>query len=163
VLGIGGVGHLALQFSRACGYETVALTHSPGKHELARELGADLIASSGAELQEAGGADVILVTGNSMTAATEAMAGLRVGGRMVLAGIDVAGSFTLEPDGPFFAQDQRILGSTHNGLHQLAEALQLAASRKVVPMVEMFELDRCGEALARVAAGSVRFRAVLTP
>src|ERR1700722_16997722 len=65
VLGIGGLGHLALQFSRACGFQTIAITRSPDKHELAKELGAGIVVSTGDELREAGGADVILVTGSS--------------------------------------------------------------------------------------------------
>lgn len=58
VLGIGGLGHLALQFAHASGFETVAVTHSPDKHTIARDLGADVVVSDGAELREAGGADV---------------------------------------------------------------------------------------------------------
>ncbi|MDV5143102.1 hypothetical protein R1T08_01895 [Streptomyces sp. SBC-4] len=63
VLGIGGLGHMAVQFSRVCGFETAAVTASSDKHELTRELGARTAVADGAGLREAGGADVILVTG----------------------------------------------------------------------------------------------------
>ena len=91
VLGIGGLGHLAVQFSKACGLETVAVTSSPDKHELARDLGADQVVADGSELAAIGGADVIVVTGPSYQAASESLAGLRVNGRLVLAGIDPIG------------------------------------------------------------------------
>ncbi|WP_158883788.1 alcohol dehydrogenase catalytic domain-containing protein [Amycolatopsis anabasis] len=164
VLGIGGLGHLAVQFAKACGLETVAMTHSADKHDLARELGADLVVGNGEELRAAGGADVVLVTGNSYPAASDALQGLRVNGRLVLAGIDPAGAFTIAPNlaQPFFAQRQRVLGATHNGLDLLREALDLAASGVVTPRVECFPVAAVGEAVERVANGTVRFRAVVT-
>ena len=87
VLGIGGLGHLAVQYSKAAGFYTIAITHSKDKEELASKLGADLIASDGETLKQAGGADVILVTSNSYKAASESLKGLRPDGRMVLMGI----------------------------------------------------------------------------
>lgn len=164
VLGIGGLGHLALQFSRACGFETVAITRSPDKHELAQKLGADIVVANGEQLRDVGGADVILVTGTSYAAAAESLSGLRVGGRMVLAGIDATGSFTIPPATvyPFFAQGHRILGSTHNGLQYLQEAISLVAEGRVTPMVETFPMDRVAEAIDKVDKGEVRFRAVVT-
>ncbi|WP_020670867.1 alcohol dehydrogenase catalytic domain-containing protein [Amycolatopsis nigrescens] len=163
VLGVGGLGHLALQFSHTCGYETVAMTNSAEKHELAGKLGADFVVGSGAELREAGGADVILVTAPSYSAATEAMQGLRVGGRLVLAGIDPDESFVIPPAVvyPFFAQGNRILGATHNGLPYLREALRLVAEGRVTPMVEVFEMAEVADAVDRVGKGDVRFRAVV--
>jgi alcohol dehydrogenase len=68
VLGIGGLGHLAVQYSKAAGFSTIAITHSKDKEELASKLGADLIVSNGEALKQAGGADVILVTSNSYKA-----------------------------------------------------------------------------------------------
>ena len=80
VLGIGGLGHLAVQYSKAAGFYTLAITHSKDKEDLASKLGADLIVSNGEALKRAGGADVILVTSNSYK-------GLRPDGRMVVMGI----------------------------------------------------------------------------
>jgi D-arabinose 1-dehydrogenase-like Zn-dependent alcohol dehydrogenase len=163
VLGIGGLGHLAVQFSHACGYETVAITRSPDKDELATELGADFVVGSGAELRERGGADVILVTAPSYRVAGEALQGLRVGGRLVLAGIDPGEPFVIPPASvyPFFAQGQRIMGATHNGPRYLREALRIVASGKVTPMIETFAKEDVAEAVAKVGKGEVRFRAVV--
>ncbi|MBT2379730.1 alcohol dehydrogenase catalytic domain-containing protein [Streptomyces sp. ISL-111] len=162
VLGIGGLGHMAVQYSRACGFETVAITRSPDKHELSKSLGADLVVRDGAELREAGGADVVLVTGTSYEAATDALQGLRVGGRIVLATIDPSSSFTIGPTTPFWARGQRVLGATHNGLRYLTEALDLVAQGAVTPMIEVFPMDRIADAVDKAARGDVRFRAVVT-
>ncbi|HEY9473906.1 MAG TPA: alcohol dehydrogenase catalytic domain-containing protein [Mycobacteriales bacterium] len=162
VLGIGGLGHLALQFSRACGFETIAITRSPDKHDLARALGADIVVANGEQLRAAGGADVVLVTGTSYPAATDALIGLRVHGRMVLATIDPTGSFTIGPTSPVWAQRQQVIGATHNGLNYLAEALDLVADGAVTPVTEVFPKERVAEAVDRVEKGDVRFRAVVT-
>ncbi len=73
VLGIGGLGHVALQFSKALGFETIAITHSPDKHKLATDLGADIVVADGKELLDAGGADVLLVTTNDFDTAEKAI------------------------------------------------------------------------------------------
>jgi alcohol dehydrogenase/propanol-preferring alcohol dehydrogenase len=164
VLGVGALGHLAVQYSRACGFETVAITRSPDKHEVALSLGADLVVGDGQELRAAGGADVILVTCPSYPAASQCLQGLRPDGRMVLAGIDGTDPFNVPPAlaYPFFAQRNRIIGATHNGPRYLAEALQLVADGKVTPMVETFAMTDVAEAVDRVGKGAVRFRAVVT-
>lgn len=162
VLGIGGLGHLALQFSSACGFETVAITRTPEKHELARKLGADIVVGTGAELREAGGADVVLATGLSYEAATDALQGLRLGGRLVLANIDPAGTFTIDPGSQFFAKGQRVLGASHDGLPLLREAFDLVAAGKVTPMVDVYDKEQVAEAVDAAADGDTRFRAVVT-
>jgi len=161
VVGIGGLGHLALQFAAACGFETVAVTRSPDKTAAARELGAGLVVSDGAALAAAGGADVVLVTGLSQESAADALAGLRPGGRMVLANIDPAGGLRIGPERLIWANGQRILGAGHDGLHLLAEALELAAAGRVAPRTELFPMRRAADAVDRVAKGDVRFRAVI--
>ncbi|MER6406733.1 cytochrome P450 [Streptomyces viridosporus] len=161
VLGIGGLGHLAVQFSHACGFDTVAITRSPDKHDLARRLGASTVVSDGAELAAAGGADVVLVTGTSYEAATDALQGLRPNGRLVLATIDPEGSFSIGPASPVWAQRQQIIGATHNGLEHLTEALRMVAEGKVNPMIEVFPKERIAEAVASAAKSEVRFRAVV--
>lgn len=161
ILGVGGVGHLGLQLARACGFDTVAITRSPDKHDLVRTLGADLVVSNGVELREAGGADVILVTGTSYQSATEVLAGVRPNGRVVLSGIDPQGSFSLGPQSLVWANRLQIIGATHNGPSLLYEVLELAASRAVSPMVEVFDKKRVNEAVGRVERNEVRFRAVV--
>jgi D-arabinose 1-dehydrogenase-like Zn-dependent alcohol dehydrogenase len=165
VLGIGAVGHLAVQFAHACGLETIAITSSPDKRDLARRLGADEVLANGAELRAAGGADIILATGRSYPAATEAMTGLRPGGRLVLSGLDTTDPFTVPPISsafPFAGLRLQVIGSTHNGPRYLREALDLAASGKVTPMVETFSKEQVATAADRVAKGDIRFRAVVT-
>ncbi len=162
VVGIGGLGHLAVQYARACGFDTIAVSSSPEKHDLARELGASTVVSNGEELRAAGGADVVLVTGTSYRAAADAMTGLNVDGRLVLAGIDVTEPFTLPPTLPFFGLGQRIIGATHNGTEYLREALDLVAQGKVKPLVETFAAEDIAEAVRKVGKGEVRFRAVVT-
>jgi D-arabinose 1-dehydrogenase-like Zn-dependent alcohol dehydrogenase len=68
VVGIGGLGHLALQYSKACGFKTVAVTHPPNKRELATRLGADVVVADGAALHAAGGANLLLLCSNSYEA-----------------------------------------------------------------------------------------------
>ncbi|WNM31979.1 alcohol dehydrogenase catalytic domain-containing protein [Streptomyces sp. Li-HN-5-11] len=165
VLGIGAVGHLAVQFAHACGLETIAMTSSPAKHDLARRLGADGVVADGAQLRAAGGADVILATGRSYPAGVDAMTGLRPGGRLVLSGLDPAGTFTIPSMSralPFVGLRLQVTGSTHNGPQYLREALDLVAEGKVTPMVETFPKEQVATAAERVAKGDVRFRAVVT-
>ncbi|MFJ8048298.1 zinc-binding dehydrogenase [Streptomyces luteogriseus] len=164
VLGIGAVGHLAVQFAHACGHETIAMTSSPD-NDVVRRLGADEVVASGAELRAAGGADVILATSKSYAAAAEALTGLRPGGRLVLSGIDPTTPFTVPPAGrglPFIGTRMKVVGSTHNGPQYLREALDLAAAGKVAPMVETFPKEEVATVVDRVAKGAVRFRAVVT-
>lgn len=164
VQGIGALGHLAVQFAKACGFETVAITRSPDKHDLAKSLGADIVVSDGQQLREAGGADVIIATGPSYAYAAQMLAGLRVGGRLVLAGIDGMAGFEIPGAGthPFFALDQKVIGATHNGVEYLREALDIVAGGRVTPMVETFDKEDIAEAVDRTGRGGVRFRAVIS-
>lgn len=161
VLGIGGLGHLAVQFAVACGFETVAITRTPDKHRLARRLGAEHVVADGEQLRHIGGADVIVVTGTSTEVAAATLPGLRVNGRMVLATIDPGGTFTIGAANPIWARRQRIIGATHHGLATLTEALGFVAAGKVTPMVEVFDAAQVAEAVQLVDRGEVRFRAVI--
>jgi D-arabinose 1-dehydrogenase-like Zn-dependent alcohol dehydrogenase len=164
VIGIGGLGHVAIQLAKASGFETIAITHSPDKHELATELGADHVVASGEELRDLGGADVLLVTTNAFQAAEEAMTGLRPGGRLVLSGLDFTRPFSISSEGvPFHMMRQQVIGSTHGGQHYLSEVLDLAAKGKVKPITETFPLDRATDAYDRLSSGQMRFRGVLLP
>ncbi|MET7872444.1 alcohol dehydrogenase catalytic domain-containing protein [Streptomyces cyaneofuscatus] len=164
VVGIGGLGHVALQLAKASGFETIAITHSPDKHELAAQLGADHVVANGEELRDLGGTDVLLVTTNAFDAAEEAMTGLRPDGRVVLSGLDFTRPFSISSEGvPFPMMRQQVIGSTHGGQHYLAEVLDLAAKGKVKPITETFPLDRATDAYDRLSSGKMRFRGVLTP
>ncbi|MFG3046066.1 alcohol dehydrogenase catalytic domain-containing protein [Streptomyces sp. NPDC048241] len=164
IVGIGGLGHVALQLAKASGFETVAVTHSPDKHDLAVELGADHVVAGGKELHDLGGADVLLVTTNAFEAAEEAMAGLRPGGRVVLSGLDFTRPFSISSEGiPFHMMRQKVIGSTHGGQHHLSEVVDLAGQGKVKPIIETFSLDQATEAYDRLASGKMRFRGVFLP
>jgi len=159
VVGIGGLGHLGLQYSKAAGFETIAITHSKDKEELVRKLGADVVVSDGQGLREAGGADIILATSNSYKAAADTLRGLRPDGRLMFIG----GSnepFTI-PSGEFLFNRNQIIGSSQNGREYLYEALDYVAKGKVKVMTEAFPLDDIAAAYEKVANGNVRFRAVI--
>jgi alcohol dehydrogenase len=160
VVGVGGLGHLGVQFAKAAGFTTIAVSQSPDKDRLLRELGADEIVRDAKGLQAAGGADVILGTSNSMDAMAASVEGLRPDGRLVVMGFE-AKPIVLTP--MIIMKRAKILGSTQNHPEYLYEALQLVASGKVKVMVETYPLDEIQKAYARVAEGNVRFRAVVTP
>ena len=73
VVGVGGLGHLAVQYAKAAGFHTIAVSHSPDKDQLIRDLGADEIVRDGAGLAGAGGADIVLGTSNSMDATADSI------------------------------------------------------------------------------------------
>jgi dehydrogenase len=160
VVGIGGLGHLALQYSKAAGFETIAITHSKDKEELVHKLGADIVVSDGQGLREAGGADIILATSNSYKVAADTLRGLRPDGRlMFIGGSDEP--FTIPSPGEFLANRHQIIGSQQNGREYLYEALDYVAKGRVKVMAETFPLDDIADAYEKVANGKVRFRAVI--
>jgi len=159
VVGIGGLGHLAVQYAKAAGFETIAVSHSPDKDKLVRELGADEVVRDGKGLAAAGGADVILATGNSVDAMADAIAGLRPDGRLVLMGFE-AKPLPVSPV-DLIMKRIKIVGSQQNGREYLYEALDYAAKGKVKVVAETFPLTDVNKAYDRVAEGKVRFRAVI--
>jgi D-arabinose 1-dehydrogenase-like Zn-dependent alcohol dehydrogenase len=164
VLGVGGLGHLALQFSKALGLETVAITSQETKRGELTAFGADEVLLSGDDpgkaLVAAGGADIILSTTNSARQISAAFAGLRPGGRLVNMGVP-DGPLSIDPMVLMFGQRQ-LRGSTQDERSDLFEALRLVAKGKVKPQLEIYPLERVNEVLDRLASGRVRYRAVLT-
>jgi alcohol dehydrogenase len=160
VVGVGGLGHLGLQYAKATGHHTIAVTHSKDKETQLREMGADAVVADGAALQKAGGADVILATSNSFEAVTDAIQALRPDGRVVLMGVDAK---PLSVPTSIMWVRGRIIGSSQNDPAHLYEALQLVASGKVKVVTETYRLDEIGRAYDRVAEGKVRYRAVVVP
>lgn len=159
VVGIGGLGHLAVQYAKAAGFETIAVSHSPDKDRMIRALGADEVVRDGKGLAAAGGADVILATSNSNDAMADALQGIRPDGRFVLMGVDTT---PLALPGSALIQTlAKIVGSQQNGREYLYEALDYVAKGKVKVLTETFPLDDANTAYDRVVEGSVRFRAVL--
>jgi alcohol dehydrogenase len=167
VVGIGALGHLGIQYSKAAGFETIAVTHSKDKEELAYKLGADSVLSDGEGLlkesqhDSAGGADVILATSNSYMATADSIKGLRPDGRVVLMGVSTTEPLTISPEILF--KRARIIGSTQNDREHLYEALDYVAKGRVRVMTEMFPLEEISNAYDKVANGNVRFKAVIKP
>ena len=159
VLGIGGLGHLAVQYAKAAGFETIAISHSPDKDKMIRELGADEIVRDGKGLAAAGGADIILSTTNSAKSMTDSIQGLRPDGRFVGMGADAEPIPVSLMD--LISKRIQVIGSTQNGPEFLYEALDYAAKGKVKVIAETYPLADARKAYERVAEGKVRFRAVL--
>jgi alcohol dehydrogenase len=161
VVGVGGLGHLGVQFAKAAGFATIAVSRSPDKDKLVRDLGADEVVRDGKGLAAAGGADVILGTSNSADAMADAAKGVRPDGRLVVMGFD-AKPLAIDA-GLFISKRLRVIGSTQNGPEYLYEALDLVARRKVKVIAETYRLDEIQRAYERVAQGKARFRAVVVP
>lgn len=160
VLGIGGLGHLAIQYAKAAGFETIAVSHSSDKDALIKKLGADEIVRNGEGLLKAGGADIILSTSNSNEAMNDVIKGIRPEGRFVVMGIDTKPlQISLED---LVTKQVKIIGSQHNQREHLYEALDMAAKGKVRIMAETYPLKDINQAYEKVKKGQVRFRAVIT-
>ncbi|HWP34843.1 MAG TPA: alcohol dehydrogenase catalytic domain-containing protein [Thermodesulfobacteriota bacterium] len=160
VVGVGGLGHLAVQYAKAAGFETIAVSRSPDKDRLIRELGADHIVRDGQGLARLGGADVVLGTSNSSDAMADAIQGLRPDGRLVVMGFEPKPLPVSPAD--LIMRRIRVIGSQQNGREYLYEALDFVARGRVRVIAETYRLDEAPRAFERVAEGRVRFRAVLT-
>lgn len=165
VVGIGGLGHLGIQYAARMGFRTIAVSRGSDKESLARELGAheylDTNNTSTADgLQGLGGADLVLVTAPSNEAITSAIGGLKARGTLLLVGA---------PAEPFavsaFAMlsGKKIVGWPSGSSIDSEDTMRFSALSKVRPRVEVFPLERAEEAFGTVMSNKVRFRAVLTP
>lgn len=161
VVGIGALGHLGIQYSKAAGFETIAVTHSKDKEELAYKLGADSVVPDGDILLKEGGADVILSTSNSYKATADSIKALRPDGRLILMGVSTTEPLAISPEILF--KRGHIIGSTQNDREHLYEALDYVARGKVKVMTEIFPLEDITNAYDKVANGNVRFKAVIHP
>ena len=164
VIGVGGLGHLALQVAKAMGHEVVAITNSPDKQQDAKGMGADdvLVVKDhvGRELTKMGGVDVVLSFSPSMKQNSQAVEGLRPGGRLVTTAVS-AEPIQGDPVQMLFRQTS-IIGSAHNDPADLVDILGLVAAGKVKPQLEIYPLHEINRVLARLAEGKVRHRAVVT-
>ncbi len=163
IIGIGGLGHLALQIARAMGHEVVAITNSAEKATAARDLGADetLVVKdhAGKELLAMGGVDIILSFSPSMKQNSQAFQGLRPEGRLVTTAVS-AEPIEVDPVPMLFKQTS-VIGSVHNDPADLVDILRLGAEGKVKPVLETYPFDELNDVMVRLADGKVRFRAVL--
>jgi D-arabinose 1-dehydrogenase-like Zn-dependent alcohol dehydrogenase len=164
VQGIGGLGHLGVQYARKMGFETVALGRGQDKKPLAQKLGAHHYIDSSAvdtvaELQKLGGARVILATAPSAKAIADVVGGLGVNGNLL---IPAAANDPLTVSVMPLIMGRRQVSGWYSGTARDAQdTLEFSVLSDVHPMIEKFPLSRVAEAFERMNSGKVRFRAVL--
>jgi D-arabinose 1-dehydrogenase-like Zn-dependent alcohol dehydrogenase len=165
VLGVGGLGHLGIQFGNKFGYRVAAIGRGPENAALARELGAsvyidDKSTNAAEELQKLGGAQVILATAPSSKAMSELIDGLGPNGRLVVVG---AAFDPIEVTPVQLISGVRSIQGWAAGTPADSEdTLRFAELTGVRPMIETYPLEKAGEAYARMMSGKAQFRAVLT-
>src|SRR3989454_1840882 len=165
VHGIGGLGHLGIQYARQMGFETVALGRGKDKEPLAKKLGAHHYIDSDAgdataELQKLGGARVILATAPNAKAISALVDGLSVNGKLIV---------PAAPNEPLtisamslFLRRRSVAGWDSGPGEECADKLEFRVLARVHPMIEKYPLGRVAEAYERMHSGKARFRAVLT-
>jgi D-arabinose 1-dehydrogenase-like Zn-dependent alcohol dehydrogenase len=165
VLGIGGLGHLGVQFAAKAGYRTVAIARGKDKEPLARQLGAHHYIDSesqdpAAELTRLGGARVILATVTNGKAMTATIGGLGVDGKLVILG---APSDPLEVPALALIFARRSIAGWPSGRSiDSQDTMAFSALTGVRSMNELMPLERASEAYDRMMSGKARFRVVLT-
>lgn len=164
VLGLGGLGHLGVQYAVKMGFRTVAIARGADKEALARKLGAwHYIDSSAGDpakaLKDLGGAKVILATVTSGEAMAAVVGGLGTGGTLLTLG--AADPFTVSPI--FLLGANRSVKGWYSGTSMDSqETLAFSSLTGVRSMNEAFPLEKVAEAYAHMMSGKARFRAVLT-
>jgi D-arabinose 1-dehydrogenase-like Zn-dependent alcohol dehydrogenase len=165
VQGIGGLGHLGIQYARQMGFRTFAIGRGKDKEALARKLGAahyiDTAASDpAAELQKFGGATVILATAPDSKAMSALFNGVASNGKLIVVGAS-ADPITVTPIQ--LISGRKALQGWASGIATDSEdTMQFSALTGVRPMIERYPLERVVEAYEQMITGKVRFRVVLT-
>jgi alcohol dehydrogenase/propanol-preferring alcohol dehydrogenase len=165
VQGIGGLGHLGVQYAAEMGYEVAALSTSADKEDLALDLGAshfvDVSSQDGAEaLQELGGADLILATAPNSTAITDVVGGLGRDGSLVIV---AATGEPIEVSPMALIQGRKSVSGWPSGSATDSEdTLDFSALTGVTPEIETFPIEETATAYDRMINNEARFRAVLT-
>jgi D-arabinose 1-dehydrogenase-like Zn-dependent alcohol dehydrogenase len=165
VQGIGGLGHLGVQYARQMGFHTLALGRGKDKEALAKKLGAHRYIDSDAlntveELQKLGGARVILATAPSAKAIASVVEGLSVNGTLL---VPAAPGDPLTLSIMPLIMGRRSIARWYSGTAKDSQdTLEFSALSGVHPMIEKFPLSRVSEAYERMHSGKVRFRVVLT-
>jgi D-arabinose 1-dehydrogenase-like Zn-dependent alcohol dehydrogenase len=165
VQGIGGLGHLGIQFAKRFGYRVAAVGRGPDNAALAQKLGADVYIDSAAtdpasELQKLGGASVILATAPSGKAMSALVGGLGVNGTMVVVGASMD-PIEVSPNQLLFGK-KGIKGWAGGIPTDSQDTLRFAEMAGVRPMIEKFPLAKAAEGYARMMSGKAEFRVVLT-
>ena len=165
VLGVGGLGHLAIQWASKFGYRVAAIGRGPDSLGLAKKLGATTYIDSGSvntaeALQQLGGAQVILATAPSSTSMSAAIDGLAPNGTLVVIGVD-AQPIEVTPV-QLITKVRSIQGGYAGTPADGEDTLRFAELSGVRPMVETYPLEQAADAYARMMSGKARFRVVLT-
>jgi len=165
VQGIGGLGHLGVQYAAAMGLEVVALSTSTDKEALAHDLGAthfvDASSTDAAEaLQARGGADLILATAPNADAITSVVGGLGRDGSLVI--VAVTGEAVEVPPMALIQGRRSVSGWPSGDAKDSEETLAFSAQAEALPEIETFSLAEAGTAYDRMINNDARFRAVLT-
>ncbi len=165
VQGIGGLGHLGIQFAAKFGYDVIAIGRGEDKQPLALKLGARRYIDTNrqdvaAQMSKEGGAAVILSTATDAKAISALVDSLGVGGRLVIVGA------TFEPFAVTATQllmsHRSIIGWPSGTSRDSEDTLKFAAATGVRAMIETFPIEQAEQAYDRMITGKVRFRAVLT-
>jgi D-arabinose 1-dehydrogenase-like Zn-dependent alcohol dehydrogenase len=165
VHGVGGLGHLGVQYARRMGFETVAINRGKDKEELARQLGAhhyiDATAQDPvAELQKLGGANVILATAPNAAAISALVDGLAPSGKLLVPAAP-AEPLTINVFSLIMKRSS-VAGWYSGTARDSQDTLEFSSLSGVHPMIEKYPLDRVAEAYEQMHSGKVRFRVVLT-
>jgi D-arabinose 1-dehydrogenase-like Zn-dependent alcohol dehydrogenase len=165
IVGIGGLGHLGVQYAVKSGYRTVAIARGEDKAPLAKQLGAHVYIDStkqdpAAELQRLGGATVILSTVTSADALEAVLGGLGSNGKLIINGV---------PERPLsvntigmIGRRQSVVGWPSGTGMDSEDTLNFSALTGIKPMIETYPLEKAAEGYERMMSGKARFRVVLT-
>ncbi len=165
VLGIGGLGHLGIQFANKFGYKVAAVGRGSENAALSKKLGATVYIDSKStnaaeELQKLGGAQVILATAPSSKAMSELIDGLGPNGKLMVVGV------TFDPievtPVQLITGSRTIQGWSAGTPTDSEDTLRFAELNGVRPMIETYPLEKAAEAYARMMSGNAQFRVVLT-
>jgi D-arabinose 1-dehydrogenase-like Zn-dependent alcohol dehydrogenase len=163
ILGLGGLGHLGVQYAAKMGFQTVAIARGQDKGQLAKQLGATVSIDSqaqnpAAELLKLGGAKTILATATSGDAMAAVQGGLGTNGTLLIVG--AAASMQISPMA-LLGGRQSIKGWYCGTAIDSQDTLDFSAHSGIRPMNEVFPLERANEGYDRMMSGKARFRVVL--
>jgi alcohol dehydrogenase, propanol-preferring len=164
IQGIGGLGHLGVQYAKQFGYHTVAIARGPEKEELARSLGADdyidsATADPGAALHDLGGAAVIVATAASGASMSPLLAGLAPRGQLVVVGA-ATDPISVQTTDLIFGS-RSIVGSLTGSSVENEDNLAFSVAHGIKPMNEVMPFEDAPTAYERMISGTARFRVVL--
>ena len=166
ILGVGGLGHLAVQFAAKMGFKTVAIARGSDKGPLAKKLGAHIYIDSTSqnaaeELTKLGGARVIIATVTDAGSMSSVIAGLGIDGKLVVLG---ASPEPIEVSPLLLIGARRSISGWPSGTSaDSLDTLKFSVHAHVLPMIETFPLARAAEAYQYMMSGKARFRVVITP